>query len=307
MKPLAPGTARVGWVGTGVMGRWMAEHVLRAGYALTVFNRSPGKAAPLVELGATLAASPREVAERSDVVAAIVGHPADVRAVFLGPNGALAGSRPGMTLIDLTTSEPALAVEVHARAAERGVFALDAPVSGGDIGAKAGTLSVMVGGDAAVFAAALPLLQTFGKTVVHQGGPGAGQHTKMVNQILIASTMVAVCEALLYARRAGLDPDTVLKSVTVGAAGSKALEVLGPRILKGDYAPGFYVEHFLKDLGIALAGAERMRLTLPGLVLARSLYVRVSELGHARSGTQALYLALEAMNGAGPVPGERGT
>lgn len=300
VSPLTPGTTRVGWVGTGVMGRWMAEHVLRAGYTLTVFNRSPEKAAPLVEQGATFAASPREVAERSDVVAAIVGHPADVREVFLGPSGALAGSRPGVTLIDLTTSEPALAVEVHARAAERGVFSLDAPVSGGDVGAKAGSLSVMVGGDAAVFAAALPLLQTFGKTVIHQGGPGAGQHTKMANQILIASTMIAVCEALLYARRAGLDPETVLKSVTVGAAGSKALEVLGPRILKADFAPGFYVEHFLKDLGIALAEAGRMNLSLPGLTLARRLYERVAALGHARSGTQALYVALDGMNETGP-------
>ncbi len=292
-----PGTTRVGWIGTGVMGRAMAEHVRAAGYALTVFNRSRDKALSLADRGAAVVDSPRAVAERSDVVVAIVGVPADVREVFLGPAGALAGSRPGTVLVDMTTSSPALAVELAAAAGGKGVHALDAPVSGGDVGARAGTLSVMVGGDRTVFDAMTPLFQTFGKTIVHQGPAGAGQQTKIVNQILIASTMIAVCEALLYARRAGVDPETVLQSVTVGAAGSKALEVLGPRILKRDFEPGFTVEHFLKDMGIALAEAERLGLTLPGLALAKQLYEEVQAHGYGRQGTQALMLGLEARNG----------
>lgn len=292
-----PGTTRVGWIGTGVMGRAMAEHVLSAGYTLTVFNRSRDKALPLAERGATVVDSPRQVAERSDVVVAIVGMPADVREVFLGPAGALAGSRPGMVLIDMTTSSPALAIELAATAAEQGIAALDTPVSGGDVGARAGSLSVMVGGDRAVCDAMTPLFQTFGQTIVHQGPAGAGQQAKAVNQILIAGTMIAVCEALLYARRAGLDPETVLRSVAVGAAGSKALEVLGPRILKRDFEPGFTVEHFLKDMGIALAEADRMGLALPGVALAKQLYEEVRAQGHGRKGTQALMLGLEARNG----------
>ena len=297
-----PGTTRLGWVGTGVMGRWMCGHCLTNGYAATVYNRSRDKAQPLVDAGARFAASPRAVAAASDIVFAIVGFPKDVREVFLGPDGALAGSRPGTILVDMTTSEPTLAREIHAAAGAKGVHALDAPVSGGDVGAKAGTLSVMIGGDPGVVAAVRPVFECLGKTVVHQGGPGAGQHTKMVNQILISSNMVAVCEALLYAKKSGLDPEAVLKSVTVGAAGSKALEVLGPRILRGDFEPGFYVEHFLKDMGIALAEAERMNLALPGLGLAKQLYESVRALGYGRKGTQALMLALEAMNG---LVGER--
>ena len=297
LPAVVPGTTRVGWIGTGVMGRAMAEHVLAAGYTLTVFNRSRDKALPLADRGAAVVDSPREVAERSDVVVAIVGTPADVREVFLGPAGALAGARPGVVLVDMTTSSPALAVELAAAASEHGVHALDAPVSGGDVGARAGSLSIMAGGDRAVFDAVTPLFQTFGKTIVHQGPAGAGQQTKIVNQILIASTMIAVCEALLYARRAGLDPEAVLRSVTVGAAGSKALEVLGPRILRRDFGPGFYVDHFLKDMGIALAEAERLGLTLPGLALARQLYEEVQARGHGRQGTQALMLGLESRNG----------
>ena len=291
-----PGRTRLGWVGTGVMGLPMARHALRNGFALTVFNRTREKARELAELGATLADSPREVAQASDIVCAIVGFVSDVREVFLGPDGFLAADRTGLILIDHTTSEPGLAEEIAARAAEKGHAALDAPVSGGDSGAKAGTLSVMVGGDEAVLDAAKPLIDCYAKTVVLQGPPGAGQRTKVVNQILIASTMVAVCEGLLYARRSGLDPKTVLRSVSGGAAGSKALEVLGPRILDGDYAPGFYVDHFLKDLGIALAECRRLGLTLPGLELAQTLYTELERSGHGKSGTQALALELEAIN-----------
>jgi len=291
------GKTRIGWIGTGVMGRWMCQHAMQKGFAATVYTRSPEKAQPLVELGATLAQSARDVAESSDVVFAIVGFPKDVREVFLGPDGALSGSKPGTILVDMTTSEPSLAVEIAETAKAHGVHALDAPVSGGDVGAKNAALSIMIGGAADVVAAVTPIFQAMGKTIVHQGGPGAGQHTKMVNQILISSNMVAVCEALLYGHKAGLNLETVFLSVTVGAAGSKALEVLGPRILARNFEPGFYVEHFIKDMGIALAEAERMNLSLPGLGLAKQLYESVRAQGYGRKGTQALMLALEAMSG----------
>ena len=291
------GKTRIGWIGTGVMGRWMCQHAIQKGFAATVYTRSPEKAQPLVELGAKLARSPKEVAEASDVVFAIVGFPKDVREVFLGPVGALHGSKPGTILVDMTTSEPSLAVEIAEAAQAKGAHALDAPVSGGDVGAKNAALSIMIGGDKAVVDAVAPIFQTMGKTIVHQGGPGAGQHTKMVNQILISSNMVALCEALLYGYKAGLNLETVFQSVSVGAAGSKALEVLGPRILARNFEPGFYVEHFIKDMGIALAEAERMNLSLPGLGLAKQLYASVRALGYGRKGTQALMLALEAMSG----------
>ncbi len=289
---MSGGLPRVGWIGTGVMGEPMCAHLLRAGYPLSVCTRTPAKAEALVSAGATRAASPRELAARSDVVISMVGYPSDVREVLLGADGALAGSDPGMTIVDMTTSEPSLAREIHARAAAIGVRALDAPVSGGDVGARNATLSVMVGGDAAVLDELHPLLSTFAKTIVHQGGPGSGQHTKMANQILIATTMIGVCESLLYARQAGLDPATVLKSVSTGAAASAALTNLAPRMISGDMAPGFYVEHFVKDLGIALAESRRMDLALPGTALAEQLYRAVIAHGNGRAGTQSLILAL---------------
>lgn len=291
-----PQTTRIGWIGTGVMGRWMCQHVLSRGYAVTAYNRSRDKLQPLLDLGAQAADSPRAVAQASDIIFAIVGYPKDVREVFLGPEGALAGARPGSILVDMTTSEPSLAREIYEAARARGVGALDAPVSGGDVGAKNATLSIMIGGDAEVVAAVRPVFEAMGKTIVHQGGPGAGQHTKMVNQILISSTMVALCEGLLYAHKAGLDVETVLQSVSVGAAGSKSLDIYGPRLLRRDFEPGFYVEHFIKDMGIALAEAERMNLCLPGLALAKQLYEAVRAQGYGRKGTQALLLALEHLN-----------
>ncbi|MBX9626276.1 MAG: NAD(P)-dependent oxidoreductase [Gemmataceae bacterium] len=291
-----PGITRVGWVGTGVMGRWMCQHVMAKGFTATAYNRTREKLRPLEELGATAADNPKAVAGRSDVVFAIVGTPKDVREVFLGPDGLLAGSKPGTVLVDMTTSEPGLAKDVYEAAKAKGVHALDAPVSGGDVGAKNAALSIMVGGDAEVVEAVRPLFEAMGKTIVHQGPAGAGQHTKMVNQVLISSTMVALCEGLLYAKKAGLDVETVLKSVSVGAAGSKSLDIYGPRILKGDFEPGFYVEHFIKDLGIALAEAERMNLCLPGLALTKQLYEAVRAQGLGRKGTQALLLALEHLN-----------
>jgi 3-hydroxyisobutyrate dehydrogenase len=271
----------------------MCQHAIQKGYSATVYNRSRDKAQPLVDLGAAFAASPKAVAERSDVVFAIVGFPRDVREVFLGPDGALAGSRPGTILVDMTTSDPSLAKEIDQAAKAKGVHALDAPVSGGDVGAKSAALSIMIGGDKDVVDAVGPVFEAMGKTIVHQGPAGAGQHTKMVNQILISSTMVAMCEGLLYAYKAGLDLETVLKSVSVGAAGSKSLDIYGPRLLARNFEPGFYVEHFIKDMGIALAEAEKMNLCLPGLALAKQLYEAVWAQGYGRKGTQALLLALE--------------
>ncbi len=293
-----PGKTRIGWIGTGVMGRWMCQHLMTKGYTATISNRTKDKpdVKALLDAGAAWADTPRAVAEKSDVVFAIVGFPPDVHEVFLGANGALAGSRPGMILVDMTTSEPTLAVEIHQAALAKQVGALDAPVSGGDVGAKNAGLSIMIGGDAEVVAAVGPLFECMGKTIIHQGAAGSGQHTKMVNQILIASTMIAVCEALLYGHKAGLDLQTVFKSVSTGAAGSKALEVLGPRIMAGNFEPGFFVEHFIKDMGIALAEAKRMNLCLPGLALASQLYNAVVAQGFGRKGTQALMLALEQMN-----------
>jgi 3-hydroxyisobutyrate dehydrogenase len=292
-----PGKTRIGWIGTGVMGRWMCQHAMTKGFGATVYNRSKDKLQPLVEQGAKAAASPKAVAEQSDVVFAIVGFPKDVREVFLGQDGALAGSRPGTVLVDMTTSEPSLAKEIYEAAKAKGVSALDAPVSGGDVGAKNAALSIMIGGDKEAVAAVQPIFEAMGKTIVHQGPAGSGQHTKMVNQILIASTMVSLCEGLLYAQKSGLDVETVLRSVSVGAAGSKCLDIYAPRVLRGDYEPGFYVEHFIKDMGIALAEAERMHLCLPGLALAKQLYEAVRAQGFGRKGTQALMLALERING----------
>jgi len=288
-----PGKTRIGWIGTGVMGRWMCQHAMTKGYAATVYNRSKDKAKPLIEQGAKWADSPKQVAENSDVVFAIVGFPKDVREVFLGKDGMLAGSKPGNILVDMTTSEPSLAQEIGAACKAKGVYSLDAPVSGGDVGAKNAALSIMVGGDAQVFDAVKPLFECMGKTIIHQGGAGAGQHTKMVNQILIASNMIALCEGLLYGYKAGLDLPTVFKSVSVGAAGSKALEVLGPRIMDRNFEPGFYVEHFIKDMGIALEESKRMGLCMPGLSLANQLYLALQAQGWGRKGTHALMLALE--------------
>jgi 3-hydroxyisobutyrate dehydrogenase len=292
-----PGKTRVGWIGTGVMGRSMCGHLIARGYTAAVYNRTRDKAQGLLEQGAAWASSPKALAERCDVVFAIVGFPKDVREVFLGAEGALAGSRPGTVLVDMTTSEPSLAIEIHAAARARGVESIDAPVSGGDVGAKNAALSIMVGGDAEPIEAIRPLFECMGKTIVHQGPPGAGQHTKMVNQVLIATGMIGVCEALLYGHKAGLDLETVLKSVGGGAAASWSLNNLGPRIIARNFEPGFFVEHFIKDMGIALDEARRMNLSLPGLALANQLYLAVQAQGYGRKGTHALMLALESLSG----------
>jgi 3-hydroxyisobutyrate dehydrogenase len=298
INKVEPGKTRIGWIGTGVMGLSMCGHIIAKGYAATVYNRSKAKAQPLLDAGAAWADTPKAVAERSEVVFAIVGFPKDVRDVFLGPTGALAGSRADTVLVDMTTSEPALAREIYESAKAKGVYALDAPVSGGDVGAKNAALSIMVGGDGPVLDAVKPLLECMGKTIVHQGPAGGGQHTKMVNQILIATNMIGVCEALLYGHKAGLDLKTVLQSVGGGAAASWSLNNLGPRIIDRNFEPGFFVEHFIKDMGIALDEARRMNLALPGLALANQLYVAVQAQGYGRKGTHALMLALEQLSHA---------
>jgi 3-hydroxyisobutyrate dehydrogenase len=291
-----PGKTRVGWIGTGVMGRWMCQHIRDKGYAVTVYTRTREKAQPLLDAGAAWADTPQALAERSDVIFAIVGYPKDVREVFLGPRGTLGGSKPGSILVDMTTSEPSLAREIYEAGRSKGVSSIDAPVSGGDVGARNAALSIMVGGDKEAVDAVRSLLECMGKTIVHQGPAGAGQHSKMVNQILIASNMIGVCEALLYGYKAGLDLKTVLQSVGGGAAASWSLNNLGPRIIDRNFEPGFFVEHFLKDMGIALEEARRMKLSLPGLALANQLYVAVQAQGYGRKGTHALMLALEHLS-----------
>ena len=288
---------KIAWIGTGVMGTSMCGRLMEAGHAAVVNNRTRSKADRLVERGAKWADTPRQAAESADVVFSMVGHPSDVREVILGKEGALNGCREGTILVDMTTSQPALAVEIADEAEKRGVVAIDAPVSGGDVGARGGTLSIMIGGDAAAVEKLQPLWEAMGKTIVLHGDAGAGQHAKMVNQTLVGAGMVGICEALLYAHRAGLDLNKVLESVSSGAAGSWALSNLAPRIIRGDFAPGFYVEHFLKDLAIILEESKQMNLQLPGVELAERLYKEVAALGHSRSGTQSLIFALAKMNG----------
>lgn len=278
------------------MGAPMARHVLDAGHEVVVTTRTPSRAEELVAAGATWVETPAAATDGADVVCSIVGFPDDVRQVHLGPGGTVETLQPGQVVVDLTTSEPSLAVEIAAAAQHKGAEALDAPVSGGDLGAREGTLSVMVGGSAAAFETAWPILGAFGASVVHQGEAGAGQHTKMVNQTVIASTMVGVCEGLVYGVRAGLDMETVLTSISGGAAGSWSLQNLAPRMLAGDLDPGFFVDHFVKDLGIALAEAERMQLALPGLALAHQLYVSLQARGGGRNGTQALVEAIATLS-----------
>jgi 3-hydroxyisobutyrate dehydrogenase len=278
------------------MGSSMCGHILDAGHPVTVNTRTRATAEPLLGRGAVWADTPADVAAASEMTFAIVGFPADVREVFLGPHGALSGAAAGSVLIDMTTSEPQLAAEIAEAAAAKGIDAVDAPVSGGDAGARNATLSIMVGGDGATLERVRPLFEVLGKTIVHQGPAGAGQHAKLVNQILIASTMVGVCEALLYAHKAGLDLETVLESVALGAAGSWSLTNYAPRMLAGDFEPGFAVDHFIKDMGIALAEARRMRLSVPGLALAEQLYVALSAEGYGRKGTQSLVLALARLS-----------
>jgi 3-hydroxyisobutyrate dehydrogenase len=275
------------------MGQSMCGHLIDAGYPMTVYSRTRQKAEALLARGAAWADSPQAVADASDVVFTMVGFPQDVRQVYLAPDGVIAGARAGSLLVDMTTTEPTLAREIDQQARSRGASAVDAPVSGGDVGARNRALSIMVGGEPDAVSRAMPFFEILGKNIVHQGGPGAGQHTKMCNQIVIAGTMIGVCESLLYAYAATLDPKKMLQSIRSGAAGCWTLENLAPRILKDNFEPGFIVEHFIKDMGIALAEAQRMGLSMPGLALVHQLYLALQAQGHGRRGTQALLLALE--------------
>lgn len=288
---------RVGWIGTGVMGGAMCGHILKAGYPVTVFNRTRSKAEELIKNGARWAESPCEVAECSDVVFTMVSFPKDVREVVLSDRGILAGLKPGGIIVDMSTSSPGLAVEIYNEAKKRGTGALDAPVSGGDIGARNATLSIMAGGDRDTFDAVLPLFMFMGKKITYMGGPGMGQHTKMVNQIHIASTIMGAVECLLYAKKAGLDPEEVIRAIGSGAAGSWTINNLGPRIIQRNFKPGFFIEHFIKDLGIALEEAGRMNLSLPGLALAYQFYLAARSMGLEKLGTHALALVYERLNG----------
>jgi len=287
---------RIGWIGTGVMGASMCRHLLTAGHRLTVFNRSRDKALTLLEKGAAWADTPKTVAKNSDIVFTMVGFPDDVQEVILGDEGVLAGAKRGDTVVDMTTSSPELARTVHGKCATKGVKALDAPVSGGDVGAREATLAIMVGGDQAVFDEVKPLFGILGKTIALMGGPGSGQHTKMTNQILIAGTMIGVVESLLYAQRAGMDAHQVIDVIGKGAASSWSINTLGRRIADGDFNPGFYVKHFVKDMGIALEEARHMRLSLPGLALVHQFYVAAMAMGWEDLGTQGLFQVLAAMN-----------
>ena len=287
---------RVGWIGTGVMGLSMCGHIMERGYSTIVFNRTKEKALLLIEKGAAWVDSPRKVAEQSDVVFTMVGFPDDVREVYFGKGGILEEVPQGVIVVDMTTTEPALAEEIYEAAKLRGVFAVDAPVSGGDVGARNAALSIMTGGDRDVVDTLQPILEAMGKNIVYQGPAGSGQHTKMCNQIVIAGTMIGVCESLIYGFKAGLDLPTMLSSIQGGAAKCWALDNLAPRILRRDFAPGFFVDHCIKDMGIALKESARMGLSLPGLALVHQLYLAVKAHGHGKGGTQALMLALEQMS-----------
>lgn len=281
----------IGFIGTGVMGSSMAKHLLEGGYEVHIYTRTKEKAEHLLELGMVWHDTASELAACCNVIITMVGYPSDVEHIYLSDSGIVQAAKPGSYFIDMTTSSPLLAIRIYEAAKQRGMFALDAPVSGGDIGARNAALSIMVGGEREVFQTVEPLLALMGKTIILQGGPGAGQHTKMVNQIAIASGMIGVCEALVYAKHAGLDLKQVLRSIETGAAGSWSLSNLAPRIIEDNFEPGFYVKHFIKDMGIALEAAAEMGIDLPGLSLARELYEKIAAAGLADKGTHALYKA----------------
>lgn len=278
----------VGFIGTGVMGSSMARHLIAAGHTVRVYNRTREKAGAVLAAGGVWCDAPAEVARQSAVTITMVGTPRDVEGTYLGASGIVENSARGSLLIDMTTSDPELAKKISSVARERSIDVVDAPVSGGDIGARNATLSIMVGAEAGAFERSRPILERLGKTIVHQGPPGSGQYTKLCNQIAIASTMLSVCESMAFAKAAGLDPFRVLQSITTGAANSWCLSELMPRALRGDFEPGFAVAHLIKDLRIALECAERLGLELPGLMLAKRLYDELASSGAAAKGTQVL-------------------
>ena len=286
----------IGWIGTGLMGNPMVKHLIRAGYKVNVHNRSKEKANDLIEMGCTWFEEPAALAAGSDVVVTIIGFPKDVEECYFGEKGIFKTVKPGSILIDMTTTRPSLAVKISEAAEGVGVDFIDAPVSGGQVGAVNGSLSIMMGGKKEVVDAVMPIFETFGKNMVYQGAAGSGQHTKMCNQITIAGTLIGVCEGLLYGVKAGLDLNAMLACITKGAAGCWSLDVLAPKIVKNDFSPGFSIDNFVKDLSIALEEAEAMRLSLPGLALVKQLYISVQGMGKGSSGNQALYLALQKLS-----------
>ena len=287
------GNTVIGFIGIGVMGKSMANHILDSGYSLLVYNRTKSKADDLVEKGAIWNDTVAQIAKEADVIITMVGYPKDVEEVYFGDNGIINNAKPGTYLVDMTTSEPSLAKKIYEEAKSKGIYSLDAPVSGGDVGATNASLTIMVGGDKNDFDVALPIFKIMGKNIVLQGPAGAGQHTKMCNQIAIASNVIGVSEAMVYAKRAGLDAETVLKSISAGAAGSWSLSNLAPRMIKGDFEPGFYVKHFVKDMNIALNEAKEMGLNTPGLQLSKYLYDELVEECKENKGTQVLYELLD--------------
>jgi len=287
----------IGWIGTGVMGKSMCAHILKAGYHVSVYNRTKEKAKDLIQMGAIWCLSPKEVAEKCDILFTIVGFPLDVEEVYLGENGVLKTIKENSIIVDMTTSEPSLAQKVYDEAKKLGVSSLDAPVSGGDVGAKNGTLAIMIGGDKEAYETVLPFFNLMGQNISYMGKEGAGQHTKMSNQILIASTMIGTIESLLYAYKAGNDLEKVIQVIGKGAAGCWSINNLGPRIAKGNFEPGFFIKHFVKDMGIALKEAKLMNLSLPGLALAYQFYMYAMALGLENLGSQGLFKVLAKMNG----------
>lgn len=279
---------KVGFIGLGVMGQSMAKHILHAGYPLYVYTRTKEKAKDLMQLGATWRDSISALAKECEIIITMIGYPKDVEEVYLGENGILSSAKPGTYVIDMTTSQPSLAKKIYDQAKFKHIQSLDAPVSGGDIGAREARLAIMVGGEKDAFDHCLPLLEIMGQNIVYQGDAGSGQHTKMCNQIAIAAGMIGVCEAISYAKKSGLKPADVLKSITTGAAGSWSLSNLAPRMLADDFEPGFYIKHFIKDMGIALEESNAMELYTPGLELAYKLYEQLAGAGYEEKGTQAL-------------------
>ncbi len=284
------------FIGTGVMGRSMAGHLLKAGHPLHVHNRTKTKAQSLLDAGAHWHDTAGGAAAQADFVFTIVGLPQEVEETYLGPAGVIACAKPGAVLVDMTTSSPKLAQRIAATATAKGLLALDAPVTGGDVGAREARLSIMVGGDEAAFTRARPLLALMGKIIVFHGGPGTGQLCKLANQISAASVMMSWCEALAFGQHAGLDPARVLESIGAGGASSTAMTVLAPRALQGDFAPGFYVKHFLKDLRLVLEAAAELKLDLPGTTQAKKLYDEVAARGWEDAGTQALFRLYQAQS-----------
>lgn len=287
----------IGWIGTGVMGKAMCDHLIDAGCNIFVFNRTRDKAKELINMGAIWCSNPSEVARKSDIIFTIVGFPHDVEEVYFGGNGILKSIKNGSIIVDMTTSEPSLAQRIYKEANKIGVSSLDAPVSGGDVGAKNGTLAIMIGGDKETYEQVLPLFELMGENISYMGKAGAGQHTKMSNQILIASTMIGTIESLLYAYKAGNDLEQVIKVIGKGAAGCWSINNLGPRIAKNNFEPGFFIKHFVKDMGIALKEARLMNLSLPGLALAYQFYMYAIALGLEDMGSHGLYKILGKMNG----------